>query len=231
MSLRACQLLTGFVVPCRCRRHIGFFCESPGSRDAIKVNVSCLPPRPVQYASTLCSYEHSGAHVAPAPAWASVADPARTVSHRRVVWRILLLDELLTLFGNKPCLCRARNWLVPAQGTCWPPHECCRLIYSLWCWAKSLMGPDCLWPINKNLEARSGLPVYSGINCDLKVILVVTLDWMLWRIFPITLLMSLHVIINFLVALIRNMTRSNIREKKIILVHSLKHVCHGSRNA
>lgn len=153
------------------------------------------------------------------------------VSHRRVVWRILLLDELLTLFGNKPCLCRARYWLVPAQGTCWPPHECCRHFYSLWCWAKSLMGPDCLWPINKNLEARSGLPVYSGINCDLKVILVGTLDWMLWRIFPITLLMSLHVIINFLIALIRNMTRSNIREKKIILVHSLKHVCHGSRNA
>lgn len=70
-----------------------------------------------------------------------------------------------------------------------------------------------------------------GINCDLKVTLVATLDWMPWRIFPFPLLISLYVVITFLVAFIRYMTGSNIREKKnLTLAHSLKHVHHGSRN-
>jgi hypothetical protein len=74
MGLRACQCLTGYVVPRRCSRHGGGFRESPGSQVAIESQCSCLPPRPVQCTSTLCSYEHSGALVAHAPDLALIVD-------------------------------------------------------------------------------------------------------------------------------------------------------------
>lgn len=90
------------------------------------------------------------------------------------------------------------------------------------------MSPGCPLPRIKKSRSKKWLTSVQGINFDPKVTFMAALDWTSWRIFPITLLTCLYVVIA-LFLLIKYQTRSKEERKNLFGSQFENTVWHGSR--